>query len=203
MPCGRASAPHAGRASRVVLGSGWGALDRQVTEAQRIPYAALPGFPAPAWPATRASCGWAGSATREVAVLSGRKHAYEDGDAAGMTVPLRSLRALGCELLVQTNAAGSLHSRMPPGSLMLINDHLNLAQRSPLVGEVGAARFVDMLDAYDAELRATALAVAARNGDDAARRRLCLVPGAAVRDAGRDPHAPAARRRCGGHEHRA
>jgi purine-nucleoside phosphorylase len=53
---------------------------------------------------------------------------------------------------------------MRPGELMLINDHLNLPQQSPLVGEPGSARFVDMGAAYDPALRATALRVAMSSG---------------------------------------
>jgi purine-nucleoside phosphorylase len=88
-----------------------------------------------------------------VLVLSGRRHAYEDGAADGMKGALRTLRALGVQVLVQTNAAGSLDAAMPTGSLMLMSDHLNLPQRSPLVGEGGSERFVDMANAYDPALR--------------------------------------------------
>lgn len=56
-------------------------------------------------------------------------------------------------MLVQTNAAGSLHASLRPGSLMLVSDHLNLVQRSPLVGEQGDGRFVDMSNAYCPQLR--------------------------------------------------
>jgi len=45
-----------------------------------------------------------------------------------------------------------------------LSDHLNLPQRSPLVGEGGSERFVDMVDAYDPRLRRAALAAAARRG---------------------------------------
>jgi len=98
----------------------------------------------------------------EVAVLSGRTPAYETGDVTGMAVPLRTLRALGCEVLVQSNAAGSLRAEMAPGSLMVMSDHINLSQRSPLVGAAGSERFVDMHNAYDADLRALAHTVAQR-----------------------------------------
>ena len=81
-----------------------------------------------------------------------------------MKVPLRALHALGCEILVQTNAAGSLDERMPAGSLMVLTDHINLPQRSPLVGENGSDRFVNMVDAYDPQLREVALRVARREG---------------------------------------
>jgi purine-nucleoside phosphorylase len=99
-----------------------------------------------------------------VVVLSGRRHSYEDGQCDGMKSALRTLRALGVEVLLQTNAAGSLDPAMPAGSLMLLSDHLNLPQRSPLVGEGGSERFVDMVDAYDRQLRRAALAAAARRG---------------------------------------
>ncbi|WP_377155845.1 purine-nucleoside phosphorylase [Roseateles sp. UC29_93] len=52
-----------------------------------------------------------------------------------------------------TNASGSLRSHQPPGSLMLISDHINAPQRSPLTGLPGSDRFCDMSVAYDAELR--------------------------------------------------
>jgi purine-nucleoside phosphorylase len=79
-------------------------------------------------------------------------------------VPLQVLKDLGCHTLVQTNAAGSLRADMPPQSLMLLNDHLNLPQRSPLVGSSGSARFVNMVDAYDPALRAHAHRVAQAQG---------------------------------------
>jgi purine-nucleoside phosphorylase len=77
---------------------------------------------------------------------------------------LRTLAALGCRVMLLTNAAGSLDARMQPGSLMLIADHLNLVQRTPLLGEPGTDRFVDMADAYDSGLRAQAHAAAAAAG---------------------------------------
>jgi purine-nucleoside phosphorylase len=159
----RAVAPAARPRIALLLGSGWGGLTRLLSDAQRLPYAELPGFPG-AGVAGHAGELWLGRLGEcEVAVLSGRRHAYEDGHADGMKGALRTLRALGIELLVQTNAAGSLDAAMPSGSLMLISDHLNLVQRSPLVGVVGSERFVDMVKAYDPQLRQAALAAAARS----------------------------------------
>jgi purine-nucleoside phosphorylase len=97
-------------------------------------------------------------------VLSGRKHVYEEGDVQAMKVPLLALHAMGCQVLVQTNAAGSLDPAMPAGSLMVLSDHINPSQRTPLHGETGTGRFVDMANAYDAGLRGTALQVARRAG---------------------------------------
>ena len=148
----------------VLLGSGWGAVADQVEDAVDVQYHDLPAFP-------RLGVGGhagvlrAGTLDgREVLVLAGRKHAYETGEADGMKGAIRTLAAFGVQLLVQTNAAGSCDERMRPGELMLITDHLNLSQRSPLFGETGDQRFVDMSAAYDPALRAQAQAAAAAAG---------------------------------------
>ena len=160
----RALAPTARPRIAVVLGSGWGELTAHVTDAQRIPYAQLEGFPHAGVPGHSGEL-WLGRiGAHEVAVMSGRKHVYENGDVKAMQPALHALRAFGCEILVQTNAAGSLNPAMPPGSLMVLADHINPSQRSPLVGETGAERFVDMTNAYDPGLREIALRVARRTG---------------------------------------
>jgi len=155
----------------VLLGTGWGPLAASVQaapDAITVPYSELPAFPrlgvgGHAGTLTVGSL-QQGPRTVRVAVLAGRKHAYETGDASGMQGVIQSLAAWGVRLLVQTNAAGSLEAAMPPGAVMLINDHINLAQRSPLVGLAGDDRFVDMSAAYDPALREQALALAAETG---------------------------------------
>jgi len=148
----------------VLLGSGWGGAAELVQGAVDLPYAELPAFPALAigGHAGRLRIGRIGR--HPVALLAGRKHAYESGDAGAMKGPIRTLAALGVQVLLQTNAAGSLDAAVAPGEVMLISDHLNLPQRSPLVGETGDGRFVDMGAAYDPALRACARAAAARQG---------------------------------------
>lgn len=144
----------------VLLGSGWGGFADLVHDAIDLPYAELPAFPqlGVGGHAARVRLGRIGR--NEVVVLAGRRHVYETGEADGMKGAVRTLAARGVQVLVQTNAAGSLDPALPPGSLMTIADHLNLPQRSPLVGETGDARFVDMGDAYDGGLRAQAAALA-------------------------------------------
>lgn len=153
----------------VLLGSGWHPFADQVEDAVDVPYGDLPSFPALAVSGHSGVLrvgtlgggdGRDGPAVR-VAVLGGRKHAYETGEADGMKGTLRALAAWGVTVLLQTNAAGSLDPAMPPGSLMLITDHLNFSQRSPLFGEPGNERFVDMQNAYDADLLQQAKAAAA------------------------------------------
>ena len=148
----------------IVLGSGWQRVATQVQDAVEIAYADLPAFPAVgvAGHAGVLTLGRLGGA--EVAVLAGRQHTYEDGHADAMKGAVRTLAALGVGTLVLTNAAGSLEPVAAAGSLMLITDHLNMVQRTPLHGEPGSSRFVDLRDAYDPALRAVAHDVARRLG---------------------------------------
>jgi len=163
----RAAAPDLAPTLGLVLGSGWDAAAERVHGAVDLPYAELPAFPRPGVAGHAGSLRlgrWGGPAGRPVALLRGRAHAYEAGDAAAMKGALRTLAAAGCRAVLLTNAAGSLAPAMPPGGLMLVSDHLNLVQRTPLLGESGSARFVDLVDAYDPALRDQAAAAAAAAG---------------------------------------
>jgi purine-nucleoside phosphorylase len=140
----------------VLLGSGWGPLAEQVQDAVSVPFSDLPAFPVLAIGGHAGVLKAGRLGAQEVIVLAGRKHSYETGAADGMKGVIRTLAALGVQVLVQTNAAGSLDATMPPGSVMLIEDHLNVVQMSPLVGEKGDSRFVDMGAAYCPTLRAQA-----------------------------------------------
>ncbi len=160
----RSHAPAARPRIAVVLGSGWDGLAAALGDVVRIPYAALDGFPRAGVQGHAGELCLGRLGRHEVAVMCGRQHAYETGDVLGMKAAIGTLRALGCDVLVQTNAAGSLRTDVAPGGLMVLTDHLNLPQRSPLIGEPGPTRFVDMTDAYDPALRATAHAVARRSG---------------------------------------
>ena len=140
----------------VVLGSGLGAVADAVTDPVRVGYEELPGFPRPG------VAGHGGSAVLgriggvQVALLQGRAHVYEGGDLEAIRVPPRALKAAGAEILVLTNAAGSLRPENGPGSLMLISDHINLSGVNVLAGpnedELGP-RFPSLRDAYDPALR--------------------------------------------------
>jgi purine-nucleoside phosphorylase len=153
------AAPHSPRIA-IVLGSGWQGVMAQVVQATTIAYADLPAFPRLGVAGHHGELILGRLGGVDVAVLAGRKHAYEDGRADAMKGAVRTLAALGVQTLLLTNAAGSLHAAMGTGSLMLISDHLNLVQRTPLHEEPGSDRFVDLRDAYDGALRARAHEVA-------------------------------------------
>jgi purine-nucleoside phosphorylase len=148
----------------VLLGSGWGPFAEVLQNATDVAYAELPAFPALAVGGHKGLVRVGLVGGTRVAVLAGRKHAYETGNADGMLGAIRSLAAWGVKLLLQTNAAGSMDAAMRPGELMLITDHLNVVQRSPLIGEPGDQRFQDMNHAYNPALNAQAKAAAAAMG---------------------------------------
>lgn len=145
----------AGEAPRVglVLGSGLGALADELEGAQRLAYADIPHLP------TSSVAGHAGKLCVgqlegvAVACLQGRVHAYEGHPLSRVVFGVRLLAELGCSVVLLSNAAGGIADRLQPGSLMRIEDHLNLLGDSPLRGACARGpRFPDLTQAYDAEL---------------------------------------------------
>ncbi len=163
-----------------MLGSGLGAVADDVQDAVAIPYSELPGFP------VGSVAGHAGRlvigrlAGVPVAVLQGRAHLYEGVDPGAIAVPVRTVRALGAELILLTNAAGSLRADVGPGRLMALTDHINMTGRNPLTGPNDPAvgeRFVGMGRAYDPELIERLRAAAAKAAVDLAEGVYLAVPG--------------------------
>jgi purine-nucleoside phosphorylase len=144
----------------IILGSALGSVIDAVEDGLDIPYTELSGFPVPkiSGHAGKVVLGKLGGV--EVAVLAGRAHPYESGNAAVMRPALEQLKEAGIEKLILTNAAGSLKASMKPGSLMLLTDHINFAGMNPLIGQHGDENFVSMTNAYDAALRKTFLVAA-------------------------------------------
>ncbi len=100
-------------------------------------------------------------------VMNGRLHLYQGYREWEVVAPVRLAALLGAEVMLATNATGSLDPSIPPGSLVVVSDHINLMGRNPLVGEWGRAmgpQFPDMTEAYDPELRELARTAAAEAG---------------------------------------
>jgi xanthosine phosphorylase len=142
----------------IVLGSGLGAVADAVGDPVTVGYDELPGFPRPTVAGHAGQVRLGRIAGVPVAVLQGRAHVYEGGDLDAVRIPVRALRAVGVEILVLTNAAGSLRPDVGPGSLMAITDHINLSGVNVLIGpndEAIGPRFPPLRDAYDPALLAT------------------------------------------------
>jgi inosine/guanosine/xanthosine phosphorylase family protein len=147
----------------LVLGSGLGEFAAEVKAVATIPYSELPDFPQTSVPGHAGKLVLGHVGPTPVAVMHGRAHYYENGKVDVMAGAIRTLAALGCETLFQTNAAGSLRLDMPPGSLMAISDHINFTGVNPLFG-TAKDRFVDMIGAYDPALLKKLLAAAKDEG---------------------------------------
>ncbi|MCE5203442.1 MAG: purine-nucleoside phosphorylase [Coriobacteriales bacterium] len=160
----------AGEPPRVaaVLGSGLSGVAACVEDPAIVPYSGLQGFPA-----TGPVAGHAGElrigrlAGVEVVLFAGRAHQYQGVSALDAAYPARLAAAVGCEVLIVTNAAGAVSHELAAGDIVLISDHINLMGTNPLIGwpgPAGGVPFVPMRDAYDPELIALARAVAAERG---------------------------------------
>ncbi|MGD7704913.1 purine-nucleoside phosphorylase [Microlunatus sp. Y2014] len=141
-----------------VLGSGWAnAADELGEPVGDCPLADLPGFTKPAVPGHGGQFRVVRTATgRTAAILTGRTHYYESRDVTAVAHGVRTVAAAGATTVVLTNGAGGLRSEWPPGTPVLISDHLNLTGASPLVGPT----FVDLTEAYSPRLRDLARRVA-------------------------------------------
>jgi purine-nucleoside phosphorylase len=138
----------------VLLGSGLsGTAEALGPAAGPVPLDTLPFFPPYTAGGHRARAWSVALHGLRILVLGGRCHLYEGLTAAEVVHPLRTGIAAGCRTVILTAAAGGLRDDLAPGSLMVVEDHLNLTGRSPLIGP----DFVDMADAYAPALRASAL----------------------------------------------
>jgi len=148
----------------LVLGSGLSAIGDLLADKVTIPYSELKGFPGAGVSGHGRDLLIGTMGGRRIAVLTGREHYYEHGNPAAMRPALETLAELGAQTLLLTNSAGSLDEAVRPGELMMLSDHINYAGMNPLIGEATDRRFVNMVDAYDPELRVKAFAIAERLG---------------------------------------
>lgn len=148
----------------IVLGTGLGQLAEAVEQPVFIPYAEIAGFPVSSAPSHKGRLVIGKLFGRRTVLMQGRVHLYEGWSPRDIALAIYLLKAFGPKRLVITNAAGGLNPMFEAGSVMLIEDHINLTGHSPLIGpnddEIGL-RFPDMTRAYDPELRERAITAAA------------------------------------------
>lgn len=150
----------------IILGSGLGGVGDAIDLDTSIDYGDIPHFlkSTAIGHHGRLLCGKLGGVP--VVAMQGRFHCYEGYSAERATFPVRVMNALGIELLIVSNAAGGLNPNFACGDIMVIDDHINLLNRNPLVGvnddELGP-RFPDMGAPYDRRLGDRALAIARKH----------------------------------------
>ena len=164
----------------MILGSGLGVLAEQMTDAVSISYADLPGFPISTVHGHAGELVLGTLAGVPVVCMKGRGHFYEGYGAHVMTSAVRTFKLLGCEMLLVTNAAGSLRPEVDAGSVVVLSDHINLLPGSPMAGpndDRFGPRFFSMANAYDADLRELVKTTAAEKNITLAEGVYLAAPG--------------------------
>lgn len=139
----------------VILGSGLGDLVNIVEGKEYIEYSDIPNFPVSTVKGHEGRLVFGKIDETEVLLMQGRFHYYEGYTMKEVTYPVYVMKMLGIEKVIVTNACGGINTDFEPGTLMLINDFINLFGDNPLIGvndERLGVRFPDMSEPYKIEL---------------------------------------------------
>jgi purine-nucleoside phosphorylase len=147
----------------IILGTGLGGLVEEIAAEASFPYGDIPHFPTSTVVSHsgRLVCGKLAGKT--VVAMEGRFHFYEGYSLQQITLPVRVMKALGCEVLIVSNACGGMNPQFSKGDIMVIEDHINLLGDNPLIGKNDdrlGPRFPDMSQPYDRVLLQLARRVA-------------------------------------------
>lgn len=160
----RARKPNFSPRAAMILGSGLGAFADNLDNKVVIPYEELDGFPVSTVVGHSGELVLGSLHGIDIVCMKGSGHFYEHQSMKVMTTPVRTFKRLGCELLLVTNAAGSLRpERIGVGSLVIFSDHINTMPGTPMTGandDNYGPRFFSLANAYDKDLRSEALSVA-------------------------------------------
>lgn len=139
----------------LILGTGLSGLSQQIDAQTVLPYEEIPHFPSSTVESHTGQLVCGELSGQNIVAMEGRFHYYEGYSLTEVTFPVRVMKALGCEILIVTNAAGGMNPQYSLADVMLIEDHINLMPENPLRGvndpDLGP-RFPDMSAPYDREL---------------------------------------------------
>jgi len=142
----------------IVLGSGWGEAVSGFAVKDELSYGEIPNLGKPGAPGHAGKLLHAELGGTELFIFQGRRHVYEGGDWTPIVLPVWLLKQFGAQKVLLTNASGGIREDLRPGTLMAIEDHINLLGGSPLAGPHNPAfgeRFPDQTAVYDRDLRQT------------------------------------------------
>ncbi|RLC45896.1 MAG: purine-nucleoside phosphorylase [Candidatus Cloacimonadota bacterium] len=150
----------------LILGTGLGDLVELLQDSKEFLYSEIPNFLMTTAPSHQGKLVFGHLYNKNIVIMQGRMHYYEGYSLKEITFPIRIFRKLGAELIIITNAAGSLNPNFRPKDLVLITDHINFIGHNPLVGNNlnnFGERFPSMHNAYDKHLQEKMMKIANEN----------------------------------------
>jgi len=151
----------------IVLGTGLGGLVNKIKAEKVIEYADIPHFPLSTVESHSGRLIFGVLNGKKVLAMQGRFHYYEGYSAAEIVFPIRVMKLLGVKYLLISNAAGAVNLDFKKGSLMLIEDHINMIADNPLRGkniDDFGPRFPDMSQPYNKNLNTLLIRIAKEKG---------------------------------------
>lgn len=147
----------------IILGTGLGKLVNEIKIEKSIDYRMIPNFPIATIEFHKGRLIYGELKGKKVIAMQGRFHYYEGYSLNEITFPVRVMKFLGIKNILISNAGGALNLEYKKGSLMLLNDHINMIPDSPLRGkeysEFGS-RFVDLSRPYSKTLNEKLISIA-------------------------------------------
>ncbi|MCL2219254.1 MAG: purine-nucleoside phosphorylase [Chitinispirillia bacterium] len=150
----------------IILGTGLGRLADSITVETAISYEDIPHFPVSTVESHAGKLLMGSISGKPVMAMQGRFHFYEGYTMQQIVFPVRVMKFMGVKTVIVSNACGGINPLFPPGTLMVITDHINLLPGNPLTGpndnRIGP-RFPDMSEPYSNELINLASKIALEN----------------------------------------
>lgn len=139
----------------IILGTGLGALAKEIKEHTVLEYKDIPHFPLSTVETHSGKLILGEMVGKKVVAMSGRFHRYEGYSMQQITFPVRVMKKLGITHLLISNAAGGMNPKFKAGELAIIEDIINFMGDNPLIGknydELGP-RWPDMIEPISKEL---------------------------------------------------
>ena len=148
----------------IILGSGWGGAVADFPVKAALPYDKVPNLGRTGAPGHAGTLLHAELGGTELFIFQGRRHVYEGEGWAPVVLPVWLLQQFGVQTVLLTNASGGIRDDLRPGTLMAIEDHINMLGGNPLAGSHNPAfgeRFPDQTAVYDHDLRQALIAAGA------------------------------------------
>lgn len=164
----------------IILGTGLHGLAQHIQVEKEFNYSVIPHFPIATVEYHFGKLLYGTLAGKKVIACQGRFHYYEGYSMEQVVMPVRVMKMLGVKFLLLSNASGSLNDQFKKGSLMLIDDHINLQPENPLRGQncddLGP-RFPDMSEPYAQVLNNKLKSIALAEGIQLHQGVYASVPG--------------------------